>query len=196
MAVRLVLDQESALPSRGVTSPSVAAADKIVSIFEPHTDIVVKGGRQTEFGHKVFLTSGRSGLVLDCTILRGNPADTTLVDEFLERHAEVYGQVPAQSTFDGGFTSKRNLRHLKDAGIKDAMFHKKRGLAVSDMVESPGAYGTLRAFRAGIESGISWLKRSFGWTRCRWSGLPSFEADVWSSVLATNLLVMARSRLA
>jgi transposase, IS5 family len=55
---------------------TVAAAEKIVSLFEPHTDIIVKGGREVEYGHKLNLTTGRSGLILDLVIEAGNPADS------------------------------------------------------------------------------------------------------------------------
>lgn len=44
---------------------SVPAQDKIVSIFEPHTDIIVKDRRETLYGHKVCLTMGASGMVTD-----------------------------------------------------------------------------------------------------------------------------------
>ena len=51
--------------------------EKIVSLFEAHTDIIVKDRRDTHFGHKIFLTTGKSGLILDCAIPKGNPADVT-----------------------------------------------------------------------------------------------------------------------
>ena len=47
-----------------------------MSLFEPHTDIIRKGGRQTHYGHKINLTTGRSALVLDVVVEDGNPADS------------------------------------------------------------------------------------------------------------------------
>ena len=189
----LVIDQTECRVLRGETVP---AEEKVFSIFEPHTDIVVKGNRGPEFGHKVFLSTGASGLVLDCIVLEGNPADSTLVDQFIERHVQAFGSVPKQTAFDGGFTSKDNLARLKEAGVKDALFHKKRGLSVSDMVRSTWVYRQLKGFRAGIESTVSWLKRCFGWTRCRWRGFESFVSYTWASVVTANLFVFARHRLA
>ncbi len=55
---------------------TVAASEKIVSLFEPHADIIVKGGRDVQYGHKLNLTTGRSGLILDLVIEAGNPADS------------------------------------------------------------------------------------------------------------------------
>jgi IS5 family transposase len=55
---------------------AVAAGDKIVSLFEPHAEIIVKGSRDVEYGHKLNLITGRSGLILDVVIETGNPADS------------------------------------------------------------------------------------------------------------------------
>ena len=75
-------------------------------------------------------------------------------------------------------------------------FAKKRGLAVRDMVRSAWVYDKLRRFRAGIESGISLLKRVFGLARCGWKGARGFHAYVRTAVLAANLLLLARHQLA
>ena len=52
--------------------------EKIFSIYEQHTDIIVKGGRESVFGHKINLATGKSNLVLHCDVLIGNPSDKTL----------------------------------------------------------------------------------------------------------------------
>ncbi len=57
--------------------------DKIFSIYEPHTDIIIKGSRKVEFGHKVDLTNGKSNLILDCDTLLGNVSDSTLFEPML-----------------------------------------------------------------------------------------------------------------
>jgi len=174
----------------------VPAKDKLVSIFEPHTDIIVKDRRQTYFGHKICLTTGTSGLILDCTIEDGNPADSTLAVESVLRQSDIFERVPRQAAFDGGFASKRNLETLKELGVKDVMFHKKRGLQIADMTKSKYVFKKLRNYRAGIEAGISWLKRSFGLARCTWRSLPSFKAYTWASIVSANLLMLARHALA
>ena len=113
----------------------------------------------------------------------------------LERHQANYGVMPRQLAADGGYASAANLRDAKAAGVADVAFHKKRGLAIEDMTKSPSVYRRLRNFRAGIEAGISCLKRAYGLARCTWKGLPHFEAYVWSSVVAYNLSLLARYRL-
>jgi IS5 family transposase len=175
---------------------SVPASDKIVSIFEEHTDIIVKDRRDTYYGHKLCLTTGASGLVLDCKVLDGNPADSTLAIEMAQRQRDLYGRPPRQVSMDGGFTSKANLAGIKALGVRDVAFSKRRGLAIADMVKSTWVYRNLTRFRAGIESTISFLKRCFGLDRCTWRSLPSFKAYTWASVVAHNLLLLARHQLA
>jgi len=85
---------------------AVAASEKIVSLFEPHADIIVKGGREVEYGHKLNLTTGRSGLILDLVIEAGNPADSERFLPMLNRHIGFYGQAPRQTAADGGFASR------------------------------------------------------------------------------------------
>lgn len=171
---------------------SVPSGEKVTSFFESHTDIIVKKNRVTNFGHKVVFTSGGSNLIIDCLMQRGNPADTEQLMPMLERQKEIYGRMPRQVATDGGYTSKDNLAKAKEAGIKDVAFSKKRGLAILDMVRSNWVYKQLKNFRAGIEANISTLKRVFGLRRCNWSGWEGFQQYVWSSVVAYNLLVLAR----
>jgi len=188
-----VMDQTEKRVLHGL---SVPAAQKVVSIFEPHTDVLVKDRRDTFYGHKIYLSGGGSNLICDCVIEDGNPADSQLVEKMLNRHNEIYGQYPLKVAFDGGFASKENLKTAKGMKIKDICFSKKRGLQVEDMCRSQWVYNRLRRFRAGIESGISWIKRCFGFARCTWKGLRSFKSYVWASIVSANLLVIARKQLA
>ena len=181
---------------RVLKGEKVPASEKLVSLFEPHTDIIVKDRRDTLYGHKVFVTGGSSGLILDCTIKAGNPADTTLAIPMLQRQEALYGRVPRQAAMDGGFASKDNLKAAKTMGVADVCFQKKRGLKVSDMTRSSWVYKRLRDFRAGIEGMISFLKRAFGLDRCTWRGAESFASYVQASVLTANLLTLARHLLA
>jgi IS5 family transposase len=171
---------------------AIAANEKIVSLFEPHADIIVKGGREVQYGHKLNLTTGRSGLILDLVIEAGNPADSDRFLPMLNRHIDFYGQAPRQAAADGGYASRHNLGQAKALGVRDLAFHKKAGLRVEDMVKSNWVYRKLRNFRAGIESDISCLKRAYGLARCIWRGLDHFRAYVWSSAVAYNLALFAR----
>lgn len=170
----------------------VPAAEKVVSIFEPHTDIIIKDRRDIHYGHKVCLTGGPSNFISDCLIVHGNPADSTLTCDMLDRHEQIYGRYPLNVALDGGFASKTNLKAAKSRHIKNVCFAKGRGLKEEDMCQSSWVYKRLRRFRAGIESGISWLKRSFGFSRCTWKSFESFKSYVWSCIVSANLFTLAR----
>ena len=118
-----VMDQTT---RRVLQGESVPALEKVVSLFEPHTDIIVKGGRGTHYGHKVNLATGRSGLALDVVVEAGNPADSARCLPMLERHIEHYGAVPSRVAFDGGYASRANLKDARELGIDHVVFNKKR----------------------------------------------------------------------
>jgi len=170
----------------------VPASEKLVSLFEPHADIIVKGGRQVQYGHKLNLTTGKSGLILDVVIETGNPADAERFVPMLDRHIARTGAAPRQTAADGGYASRANLAAAKARGVADVAFHKKCGIAITEMVKSPWVYRRLRNFRAGIEAAISCFKRAYGATRCTWRGLDHFKAYIWSAVVAHNLVLFAR----
>ena len=174
---------------------SVPVEDKIVSIFEDHTDIIVKDRRKTHYGHKLNLATGASGLILDCVVEQGNPSDVSRAVSLVERQREIYNKIPRQVSLDGGYASKDKLQEIKDLGVKDVAFSKKRGLEIGEMVKSAWVYKKLKRFRAGIEAGISFLKRCFGLDRCTWRSLESFHSYVWGSVISANLLMLARHSL-
>jgi IS5 family transposase len=187
-----VIDQTT---RRVIQGESVPADEKVVSLFESHTDIIKKDRRDTLYGHKICLGVGHSNLVTDCLIVKGNPADSTLMDTMLERHDQIYGRYPLKVALDGGFASKSNLDFAKSKEIKDVCFAKKRGLSIRQMCRSEYVYKRLRRFRAGVESAISWLKRCFGLDRCTWKSLSSFYSYVWASIVSANLLTLARNKI-
>lgn len=170
--------------------------EKVLSIFETHTDIIVKGAREVQFGHKLNFTTGRSGLVLDVVVEQGDPADSAPFCPMIARQKEIYGRAPRQTAAEGGYASQENVQRGKELGVKDVAFHKKCGIKVEDMVKSTWVYKNLRSFRAGIEGNISCLKRRYGLTRCLWKGLEKFKSYIWASSVAYNLMQLARIQLA
>lgn len=193
--VSLTLKVINQTTNRVMYGQRVESKDKIVSIFEPHTDIIIKARRETLYGHKLCLSTGRSGMVIDCAVLDGNPSDSTIAVEMIERVKETYNKYPRQVSFDGGFASQENLSTLKSLGIEDVVFNKKRSLEETQMAHSSWIYRSLTRFRAGIESTISFLKRCFGIDRCMWRGFDSFRTYTLGSVVAYNLLIIARHQL-
>lgn len=180
---------------RVVLGETVPASEKLVSIFETHTDIIVKDRRDTLYGHKLCLATGASGLITDCHVEKGNPADSTLAVSMVERHMERYGHAPQQVCFDGAFASRANFDEIKRLEAGDVVFTKGKAITVDEMAGDEATFRMLRRFRAGIEATISFLKRCVGWTRCAWRSLRSFTAYAWASVVTANLLLLARHAL-
>ena len=178
--------------SRVMNEESVPATQKVVSLYEPHSDIIVKGARDTQYGHKINLTTGKRGLILDTTIESGNPSDTDRYLPMIQRQAQIYGQLPGEVAADGGYASIANLANAKALGLDEVAFQKKKGLSVEAMTSSEKVYRKLCNFRAGIEGNISELKRAYGLSRCLWRGLNGFMASVWSGIVSYNLVRIAR----
>jgi IS5 family transposase len=87
---------------RVLSGEAVPASEKLVSLFEPHADIIRKGGRQVQYGHKLNLVTGKSGLILDVVVEAGNPADAERFLPMLDRHIARSGKAPRQTAADGG----------------------------------------------------------------------------------------------
>ena len=178
-----------------ILGESVPNKDKIFSIFEDHTDIIVKGGREVEFGHKVNLTGGKSNLILDCSILDGNPSDAAIYGDVLDRIHVNYGIVPRDIVTDGGYASKDNAQIAKEKGIINIVFNKIKG-SLQNIVRSKTMETRLKKWRSGIEAVISNLKRGYELFRCEWKTRAHFDAKVYWNVIVYNIRVMTGALLA
>ena len=174
-----------------ILGESVPSDEKLFSIYELHTDIIVKGGREVLFGHKVNLAGGNSNLILDCQILDGNPSDTQLYQGTLDRVIENYGTVPRDSSTDGGYASIANKEHAQGKGIKNIVFNKVVG-SLQNITTSKKLETMLKKWRSGMEAVISNYKRSFDMFICNWKGKAHFKAKVLWSAIAYNIKVMTR----
>jgi len=164
-------------------------ADKIFSVYEPHTDILVKGKREVEFGHKVLITRGESNLILDYMVLEGNPNDSPLLLPSINTVISTYGKVPESTSNDGGFCSQANLDGCQKQGIINIVFTKVTK-SLKNIVSQSGLENTLKKWRGTTEAVISNLKRGFGLNRVTWEGFDKFCAKVAWSVLGYNLRVI------
>lgn len=167
---------------------------KLFSIYEQHTDIIIKGSREVLFGHKINLSTGTSNLILSCEVLRGNPADTGLYQSTLNKVIDDYQIVPRDSVTDGGYASKLNAAFAQSKGIVNVVFNKVVG-SLQNIVSSLNIETRLKKWRSGIEANISNLKRGFNIERCNWKGFEHFYSKVMWSVIAYNLRVMTASVL-
>jgi len=172
-----------------IKGEKVPNEDKIFSIYEQHTDIIVKGQREALFGHKINLAAGKSNLVLDCQVLRGNPSDKSLFNPTIKNVIQNYGIIPRDSTTDGGYASLANLEHAQETGIANIVFNKVVG-SMQNIVSSSNMETRLRKWRSAMEAIISNIKRGFNIFACNWKGWIHFQAKVLWSILAYNFRVM------
>jgi transposase, IS5 family len=180
---------------RVLEGEQVVAAEKLYSIFEPHTDLIKRGKLNTpvEFGHKVFLAESRTGLITDYQVLDGNPPDDPLLVPALERHCQLFGHLPRRSAADRGFYSVANVAWADAAAAELVSIPQRGGHKTPERTafEKSRAFKRAQKFRAGIEGRISVLARGRGMKRCRLHGRQRFELLVGAAVLANNLLVIA-----
>lgn len=174
----------------------VPAQDKVLSIFEPHTDIICRGkeSHPVEYGHKVWLNEVDGGIVTHFRILDGNPNDETQWEPSLNAHVQSFGQPPEQASADRGLYSASNENFSKDMGVQHVVL-PKRGYKSKTRREheSQEWFVEGRKWHAGVEGRISVLKRAHGLNRCLDHGLPGFERWIGWGVIAGNLAVMGRA---
>jgi IS5 family transposase len=187
-----VIDQSR---RRVLNGEQVPTAEKLYSIFEPHTDLIKRGKVQTpiEFGHKVFLAESARGLITQYDVLDGNPIDEQHVVISLKRHRRTFGDVPILYGSDRGFFSERNVTSCKQQGVKVVCIPQRGGSKTPEReaYEKSREFKDGQRFRAGIEGRISVLFRGRGMKRCLAEGRERFELWVAAAVLANNLMKIA-----
>jgi IS5 family transposase len=180
---------------RVLNGEQVPNAEKIYSIFEPHTDLIKRGKVRTpiEFGHKVFLAESAQGLITQYEVLKGNPSDEVHVAPSLDRHMKAFGRVPELYGSDRGFFSEQNLVSCAQEGVKVVCIPQRGGkkTAAREAYEKSADFKQGQRFRAGIEGRISVLFRGRGMKRCLAEGRDRFELWVAAAVLANNLMRIA-----
>jgi IS5 family transposase len=171
------------------------AEGKIFSIYGRHTDIIVKGGREVQFGHKARLGGGKSNLILSCEIVKGNPKDSELYGGTIEGIKKVYGKAPEPSVADGGYASVANMEYAPGEGIVNIVFNKIIG-SVKNICSDKRKENLLKKRRAGMEAVISNLERGFEIGRCNWKGWKHYRQKVFRSVIGYNIRVMTAALIA
>lgn len=191
--VEQVVDQTE---RRVLKGESVPAAEKLVSLFEPHTSIIRRGkaGKETEYGHKVWLEETEGGIISGYRVLEGNPADQAQLPPTLEHHEERFGKPPRLVAADRGVYSPDNERECRKRGIEQVCLPKpgKKSERRREY-ERRGWFRRGMRFRAGIEGRISVCKRRGYLGRCRDKGEEGFGKWVGWGVLCANLSTIART---
>ena len=168
--------------------------NKVLSVFEPHTETIRKGkiAKPTEFGQLVTIQESEHQIITAYEVHTKRPADVTLWVPALDRHQRIFGRAPDIAAGDRGFSSAANERAATDRGVRRVIL-PRRGQ------KSPArrAYERQRWFRrgqrwrVGCEGRISVLKRRHGLRRCRYHGGDGMARWVGLGVIADNLISTA-----
>lgn len=172
------------------------AKDKLLSLFETYTAVVRKGKahKPNEFGQLVRVDEVENGIVSNYDVRPGNPADTEAWMPAIFQHVAQFGSAPRLATADRGFFSAKNERAAQKAGVgKVALPAIGRLSAKRAKLQKERWFRRLLKWRAGVESRISTLKHRFDMLRARYKGAAGFEFHVGWSVIANNLVSLARS---
>ena len=181
---------------RVLRGEKVPAAEKVLSLFAPHTALIRRGkARQpTEFGHRIVLDEVDGGLVTRYAVLAGNPPDARSVPASLAHHRARFGRPPDLLTGDRSTYSPANEALAAAAGVRRVALpqpgHKS---PARRHLERQRWFRRACRFRAGIEGRISLLRRRFGLRRCRYHGEAGIERWVGWGVIAHDLRVIGRT---
>ena len=190
-----VMEKIVSVARRRFDGEKVPNEEKVFSLFEPHTELIMKGkkNKSVEFGHLIFLTQTREKFITDCILSERSPSETTMLPEVVERHEEQFGRKPSGVAMDKGcHPGKEEMEYLLDEYEDEVEF-----IGIPSRSNDFGDEEMCRyqRFRAGIEGSISFLKRCFGLVRILFKGFRGFCQGVGSAVFCHNLLTMVRREL-
>jgi len=188
-----VIDQTK---RRIMQAEQVPASEKIVSLFEEHTDIICRGkeSRPVEYGHKIWLNEVEGGLVSHYRILDGNPSDADQWKPSLKAHLKTFHQSPQQASGDRGLYSEPNEQLAHDLGVKKVILPQPGYRSKTRLKQEHKAWFVQgRHWHAGVEGRISVPKRAHDLGRCLAHGLNGFQCWVGWGIIAGNLAVLGRT---
>jgi len=175
------------------------AEGKIVSVFEPQTEVIRKGkaGKPTEFGKMVKIQEAENQIVTHYEVFEERPSDSALLTPSIERHIQQFGHAPRLAAADAGFFSAANEAKAEELGVQ--------WVAVpSQATKSPQRkqrqkkrwFKKAQKWRTGCEGRISVLKRRHGMNRSRYKGTAGMRRFVGLGVIADNLINIGHALLA
>lgn len=168
--------------------------DKVMSLFEPHTEGIRKGKvvKPTEFGKLVTIQEAEHQIVTAYAVHAERPADQTLWVPALEAHQQIFDRAPDLAAADRGFASAANEQAATARGVRRVILPRPGTKTPARRAhEQQRWFRRGQRWRVGCEGRISVLKRRHGLHRCLYHGLAGTERWVGFGVIANNLLVIA-----
>ena len=185
--VTRILDQTSARVFGGNTH----VPDKVLSVFEPHTEAIRKGkiAKPTEFGKLVTIQEAEHQIITAFEVHARRPADSTLWAPALDRHQHIFHRAPDLAAGDRGCSSGRNERAALARGVRRVVLPwQGRKSPARRAHERQRWFRRGQRWRTGCEGRLSVLKRRHGLRRCRYHGRDGMHRWVGLGVIADNLI--------
>ena len=171
----------------------VANAEKILSLYEPDIQVLVRGnaGAEVEFGNKLLLGENKQGIIFDYQLWRESaPADSSTLVESLERVVVGLNRKIGAVGGDRGFACKANSGGLAWAEIFDGLCPRSPA-ALKERMKEP-RFVRMQRRRSQTEGRISILQRGFLGRSMRAKGFAHRESALAWGVLTHNLWILAR----
>jgi IS5 family transposase len=190
--VRQVIEQARARVFGGNTH----VPEKIVSIFEPDTEVIRKGkaSQPTEFGKMVKIQEAENQIITSYEVYEKRPSDSALLIPAIESHEEQLGRVPHLVAGDAAFYSASNEKAAHDKGVKRVCVPNRNTTSAERKREQKKPWFRKgQKWRTGCEGRISVVKRRHGLNRCRDKGERGMRRWVGFGVIADNLINIGRA---
>ena len=174
---------------------TVANKDKLLSIFEPHTELIKRGkaGKLFEYGHMIQVQQVDGCFITDYAAFAEKPNESLLLPAAVESHKRLFGSPPEELAADRGYwPGDDTLGQLESEVALVSVGKNGRPSCRDRQREADPLFRHAQRFRAGVEGTISFLKRVLGLARCFNKGWRNFVSTIGASVFAHNLLVLAR----
>ena len=191
--VKQVMKQTRARILRGNTH----AEGKILSVFEPSTEIIRKGkaGKPNEFGKMVKLQEAEDQIVINYEVYDWRPSDSELLSAAIETHRAMLGRTPRMVAADAAFYSAKNEAAAKAQGVKRVCIPNRSTKSTERKREQRKRwFRDGQKWRTGCEGRISVVKRRHGLNRCRYKGDAGMKRWVGLGVIADNILNIGRPK--
>jgi IS5 family transposase len=190
--VRQIVKQTKARIFEGLTQ----LPGKIVSVFEPHTEIIRKGkaSKPTEFGKLVQLQEAENQIITHYEVFDERPSDRELLLGAVEAHERKLGRLPQLVTADAGYYSQAQERAVQEKGVKwVAVPNRSTRSPERKQMEKSRWFKKAQRWRTGCEGRISVAKRRHGLRRCLYRGIDGMKRWVGLGVLADNLINIGKA---
>ncbi len=181
---------------RVLQGEQVPSEQKVVSLFEPHTQIIRrhKAGKPAEFGRKVLLDEVEGGIVSHYAILDDVGLEHPHFVASLDAHQQHFGRAPDLVAGDRGVFSPENEARARERGVKRIVLPRTGRLSQErQQHERQRWFRRGFRFRAGVEGRINVLKRDYGLDRCRDRGEDGLGRWVGWGIVTHNLAQIART---